>query len=126
MLIFTSGIPGRAAVSIVDKGAVDTAKGVIRFTSPTAEAKQLVVDGVIDGLEPEKQFRIQVHECGDLSGGCCENIGDMYGARQLGTTTANADGRISFRYSDDQFCISDLIGRSVVVTDKDQRRYLEL
>ena len=109
-------LPGRAAVSIVDKGSQDDAvKGVVRFTSPTDGVKQLVVDGVIDGLDPSKQFNIQIHECGDTSRGC-ESLGDMYGARRLGIVESSEQGRISFRFCDDQFTISDLIGRSVVVT----------
>lgn len=105
---------------MVDKGSATNAKGVIRFTSPTPETKQLVVDGVVDGLEAQKQFRIQIHECGDTSSGC-ESLGDMYGSRHMGTATADDGGRISFRYSDDQFAISDLIGRSVVIADEDKR-----
>lgn len=125
LLIYEWILAGRAAVSIVEQGSGCTAKGVVRFTAPTAETTQVVVDGVIDGLEPEKLLRVQVHECGDLSGGCA-TVGDMYGSRQLGSTTTDAGGRLSFRYSDDQFCISDLIGRSVVVTDNDQTRYSQL
>lgn len=109
----------------MDRGPTDSTKGVIRFTSPTAETKQLVVDGIIDGLEPQKQFQIQIHECGDLSSGC-ESLGDLYGSRPLGRATATADGRITFRCTDDQFSISELIGRSVVVVDEEKKRYLSL
>lgn len=104
-------------MSIVDDRSSDkSVRGVIRFTSPTAETKELVVDGVIDGLKPDKTFHIQIHECGDLSNGC-ESVGDMYGARHLGMKQANDQGRISFRFTDDQFSISDLVGRSVVVSE---------
>lgn len=116
-----TGYGGSAAVSIVDKGSADdSVKGVIRFTGATPDSKNLVVDGVIDGLQPEKLFQIKVHECGDLSQGC-ESLGDMYGASRLGATKADPQGRISFRYSADQFAISDLIGRSVVVAEEEKR-----
>lgn len=104
-------------MSIVhDHSSDESVKGVIRFSSPTAETKDLVVDGVIDGLQPDKLFHIQIHECGDLSKGC-ESVGDMYGARRLGMKQANDQGRMSFRFTDNQFSISDLVGRSVVVAE---------
>lgn len=92
----------------------------MRFTSPDAETPEMVVDGVIDGLEPGKFFQLQIHDCGDLSRGC-DSVGDLYGGRPLGTTKASDDGRISFRFSNDQYSISDITGRSVVVASEDSR-----
>lgn len=114
-----TGFGGSAAVSIVGSQSV---QGVIRFTSPDPETKKLVMDGVIDGLDPEKEFQIGVHECGDLSEGCA-SVGDIYG-RRMASTKADSNGRLSFRCIDDQFAISDLIGRSVVVasTSEEEKR----
>lgn len=118
-----TGFGGKAAVSVVNhgSGSPGAIQGVIRFTSPDSETKQIVVDGVIDGLEPEKRFRVQINECGDLSKGC-SSLGDMYGSRHVGSATSSADGRLSLRHSDDQFTISDLIGRSVVVVPEGEEK----
>lgn len=82
-----------------------------------------MVDGVIDGLDPGKIFQLQIHECGDLSKGC-DSVGDLYGRRPLGSTQATAEGRISFRFIDDQHSISDITGRSVVVASENKQRFV--
>ena len=117
-----TGFGGSAAVSIVDKGDVPGAQGVIRFTAATPDVKQLVLDGVVDGLQPNENLHVQIHECGDVSRGC-SSIGDRYG-EPVGSTKTSDEGRMAFRFSDEQFSISDLIGRSVCLADDSGKRWV--
>lgn len=115
-----TGFGGQAAVSIVDVGQEGTA-GVIRFTSPDSSTRQIVVDGVVDGLQPGREYKVQIHECGDLSQGCA-SVGDLFGRQALGNTIPGPNGRTSFRFSSDQFAVSELIGRSAAIVDATDTR----
>lgn len=123
---------GQSAVTIV-KGKSDRIKGVIRFS--LTEGKHYtgcVVDGVVDGLSPGAHG-MHIHECGDISNGC-ESLGDHYNPRQsqhgppdadidkrhagdLGNIEADANGRAKFRFVDRVITVSEIIGRSVVITE---------
>lgn len=54
-----------------------TVKGVVRFVQDGTDS--CVVDGTVDGLF-EKQYKIDVHEMGDISDGC-NSVGDIYDPR---------------------------------------------
>lgn len=92
-----------------------------------------IVDGVVDGLSPG-QHGMHVHECGDVSRGC-ESLGDHYNPRQtqhgapdaeadkrhagdLGNIEADPNGRAKFRFIDPILTVPEIIGRSVVITEK--------
>lgn len=123
----------QSAVAIV-KGSADKIKGVVRFSAVTEDkhANGCVVDGVIDGLEPGLHG-IHIHECGDISNGC-ESLGAHYNPRQtrhgspdseidkrhagdLGNIEADLSGRAKFRFVDRVVGVSEIIGRSIVVTE---------
>lgn len=105
-------------------------KGVIRFVQ-TVEG--CIVDGTVDGLEPG-QHGIHIHECGDISKGC-ESVGEhfnpynsIHGGPEddiskkhigdLGNIEADNNGRALFRKINQFLTVSDIIGRSLVITDK--------
>ncbi|KAH8402338.1 hypothetical protein KR009_011431, partial [Drosophila setifemur] len=130
-----SGFGGQSAValinttgSVVDKTPV---QGVVRFTTITAKEPGVVVDGVVDGLEPGLHG-FHIHESGDTSAGC-ESVGDHYNPRQsphgsptdassarhagdLGNIRADESGRATFRFVDPVLEVWDIIGRAVVIT----------
>lgn len=79
----------------------------------------------MDGLKPGKHG-LAIHECGDISQGCStvgnfydpnpsENKNRIYG--NLGEIQAREDGRAEFRLQDDVISLTDVIGRSLVVTE---------
>lgn len=123
----------QSAVAII-KNTDKKINGIIRFsTSPSDnQASGCVVDGVIDGLEPGLHG-LHIHECGDISNGCA-SLGQHYNPRNtrhgspdnrieqrhagdLGNIKANSDGRATFRFIDHVVGVSEIIGRSVVVTE---------
>lgn len=124
----------QSAVAII-KNADNKINGVIRFsTVPPADNQSsgCVVDGVIDGLEPGLHG-LHIHECGDISNGCA-SLGQHYNPRNtrhgspndpidqrhagdLGNINVNSDGRATFRFIDPVVGVSEIIGRSVVVTE---------
>lgn len=110
-------------------------KGVIRFSTNKEEKHSggCVVDGVVDGLVPGFHG-IHIHECGDLSNGC-DSLGNHYNpgltthggpdseidqrhVGDLGNIEADAQGRAKFRFIDRVIQVPDIIGRSVVITEK--------
>lgn len=114
---------------------MDRIKGVVRF-SVNAEDKHsgTIVDGVVDGLTPG-YHGLHIHECGDLSNGC-DSVGGHYNpgktshggpdseidqrhAGDLGNIEADTTGRAKFRFVDRIIQTTDIIGRSVVVTEKE-------
>ncbi|XP_066143130.1 WASH complex subunit 1-like [Euwallacea fornicatus] len=120
-LVAIKGYDGSiAAVSVLEAGD-DSVKGVIRFVQATPDT--CIIDGTIDGLRPGS-YNIEVHECGDLSRGC-SNVGNIFnpasyfGKRSygsLGEVTAERNGRSKFRLEDKVLKLSDIIGRSFVVS----------
>ncbi|KAJ8925541.1 hypothetical protein NQ315_009381 [Exocentrus adspersus] len=114
-----------AAVCILEAG-IQGVKGVVRFIQPLPEV--CVVDGTIDGLKPG-HHQISIHEYGDISKEY-ENVGDVYNPSStkngriygdVGTVMVSNNGRIDFRLEDEVIKISDIIGRSLVVTDKTEK-----
>ncbi|ERL96145.1 hypothetical protein D910_01172, partial [Dendroctonus ponderosae] len=126
-----------AAVSILEAGE-ESIKGVVRFVQ--ASPNTCIIDGTIDGLVPG-EHSIEVHECGDLSRGVltvtapltlftvagCESVGKLFnpvgyaGKRNygsLGQITAERNGRAAFRIEDNVLRLSDVIGRSLVVSSQ--------
>lgn len=123
-----------SAVSILggDSGysVSDNIKGVIRFAQT---AGGCIIDGTIDGLVPGLHG-IHVHECGDISEGC-ESVGGHYNPLNnihggpeddiskkhigdLGNIKADGSGRAFFRHTNKFLNVSDIIGRSLVITEK--------
>ncbi|XP_018574478.1 copper chaperone for superoxide dismutase isoform X2 [Anoplophora glabripennis] len=112
-----------AAVCILEASEESNIRGVIRFIQPVPGV--CIIDGTIDDLKP-KTYQISIHECGDLSRGC-ENVGNIYNPKatqnariygDLGTIVAQKNGRATFRLEDNVIKISEIIGRSFVLTDK--------
>lgn len=102
--------------------------GVVRFTQ--VDQDRCVIEGTVDGLTPG-EHGLAVHEAGDLSQGC-DRLGEHYNPRgrrhgspdneerhvgDLGNITAGQDGRATFRITDKQLKVWDVIGRSLVVAE---------
>ncbi|XP_020295228.1 copper chaperone for superoxide dismutase isoform X2 [Pseudomyrmex gracilis] len=104
-------------------------KGVIRFVQ-TSEG--CIIDGTIDGLAPG-EHGMHVHECGDISKGC-ESVGEHFNPNNsphggpedelsrrhigdLGNISADTTGRAIFRKIDKFITVSDIIGRSLIITE---------
>ncbi|EDW85669.1 uncharacterized protein Dwil_GK23033 [Drosophila willistoni] len=125
-----SGFGGQSAVAVINTtgSVVDRTpvQGVVRFTTITNNAPGMVVDGVVDGLNPGTHG-LYVHESGDISRGCA-SVGGTYNPRDsppterpagdLGQIQADADGRATFRFVASVLEVWDIIGRAVVITDK--------
>ncbi|XP_015191274.1 PREDICTED: copper chaperone for superoxide dismutase-like isoform X2 [Polistes dominula] len=105
-------------------------KGVIRFVQ-TPEG--CIIDGTVDGLEPG-QHGVHIHECGDISNGC-ESVGEHFNPHNsihggpeddiskkhigdLGNIDVDNNGRALFRRINKFLQVSDIIGRSLVITEK--------
>ncbi|KZC13330.1 Copper chaperone for superoxide dismutase, partial [Dufourea novaeangliae] len=103
--------------------------GVIRFTQTLDGC---VIDGTVDGLNPG-EHGIHIHECGDISKGC-DSVGEHFNPNNtihggpdddvlkrhvgdLGNITANDVGRATFRRIDKLINVTDIIGRSLVITE---------
>lgn len=130
-----SGFGGQSAVAlinmtgcVVDKTPI---QGAVRFTTIGNQKAGVVVDGVVDGLEPGLHG-FHIHESGDVSNGCA-SVGDHYNpskshhgspladpshrhAGDLGNIRADETGRATFRFIDSALNIWDIIGRAVVIT----------
>lgn len=111
-----------AAVAILDIGK--HIQGVIRLVQINSEL--CVIDGTVDGLKPG-QHGLFIHESGDLSNGC-NSVGECYIPNNyrhepnrvygdLGTITADDHGRATFRFEDKVIDLSNIIGRSLVITE---------
>lgn len=122
----------KSAVAIV-KNDAEQISGVVRFSSDGETPSGCVVDGVIDGLT-HGLHGIHIHECGDISRGCA-SVGNHYNPRNvrhgspdnsiderhagdLGNIFADQNGRATFRFVDKVLSVSEIIGRSVVVTER--------
>ncbi|KAF2893870.1 hypothetical protein ILUMI_12311 [Ignelater luminosus] len=112
-----------AGVAILDTGNHNV-QGVVRFVQ--INQNTCIVDGTIDGLNPGVHG-LFVHETGDISRGC-DSVGDCYNPKlqmngderlygNLGSITAEKNGRAAFRLQDSIITLSDVIGRSLVVTE---------
>lgn len=109
-------------MSIIDTGK-SSLKGVVRICNISEQAGS-VIDGVVDGLEANKKYRFNIHECGDLSEGC-QSVGNVFKPSGFEQKIVQSDdtGRLSFRLLDKNLNVPDLIGRSVVISkpDTDER-----
>lgn len=63
------GFSDEAAVAMLDKGADTSIKGVVRICSITKNKPGVVIDGVIDGLPPNREHLLSICEFGDVSQG---------------------------------------------------------
>ncbi|KXJ73503.1 hypothetical protein RP20_CCG015612 [Aedes albopictus] len=116
-----SGFGGQSAVAMVDHGNESSkVRGVVRFCALRANEKGAVVDGVIDGLEESRPYKLNVHECGDISEGCA-SVGEVYDSSDI---ESDKNGRATIRLVNDRLAVWDLIGRSVVIAEavEDDRR----
>ncbi|XP_053684764.1 copper chaperone for superoxide dismutase [Sabethes cyaneus] len=105
-----SGFGGQSAVSIVNYGNENSKiRGVVRFC--TAANTGTIVDGIVDGLEENKPYKLNVHECGDLSKGCA-SVGEIYNSSDI---RSDENGRATIRLYNEKIAVGDLIGRSVVI-----------
>ncbi|RLU22631.1 hypothetical protein DMN91_004909 [Ooceraea biroi] len=103
-------------------------KGVIRFAQTPDGC---IVDGTVDGLSPG-EHGMHIHECGDISNGC-DSVGEHFNpynsqhggpeddlskrhVGDLGNILVDATGRATFRSLDKFLKISDIIGRSLIIT----------
>ncbi|XP_063699370.1 copper chaperone for superoxide dismutase [Culicoides brevitarsis] len=113
-----TGFGGQSCVSIIDTGK-SSLKGVVRICN-VSESSGSVIDGVVDGLQANRKYRFNIHECGDLSEGC-QSVGGVFKPSQIEEkiVEADANGRLSFRILDKNLNVPDLIGRSVVISEKD-------
>lgn len=106
-------------MAICDKGNDEKIKGVVRFCANSKTDTGSVVDGVLDGLNCNQNYKLSVHEFGDVS--CsCETLGDTYKDRSYDLTSDDS-GRAVFRFHDKTLSVQDLIGRSVLVSKEEKR-----
>jgi len=117
-----------AAISILKyKGII---KGLIRFTQ--VEKDKCIVDGTFNGLVPGKHG-LHIHEFGDLSDGYI-STGEIYNPNlsshgdrtnidrrvgDLGNIEVDVNGSSNLRYEDNLIRVWDIIGRSVVLHEKE-------
>lgn len=112
---------GQSAVSMVDHGNGSTKiRGVVRFCALTVNEKGAVVDGIIDGLEENRPYKLNVHECGDISEGCA-SVGTVYDSYDI---SSDKDGRATIRFVNERLSVQDIIGRSVVVSEANDDKRL--
>lgn len=130
--VVLKGYGNVAAVAVMECGTPDV-KGVVRFVEESP--RSCIIDGTIDGLSMKQQYELTVNECGDLSRGC-DNVGNClflpetrtrpdgrpYGS--LGYFTPSSNGRAVFRFDDSMIKLSEIIGRSLVVTDRNGNQRL--
>lgn len=103
-----------SAVSMVSSFDDDKIKGIVRFQQ---NDDILLVDGTVDGLRPG-DYSLNVHETGDISKGC-DSIGPIYKkmAGELGTVHGDDNGRANFRIVNNVLKVSEIIGRSVALSE---------
>ncbi|XP_057669023.1 copper chaperone for superoxide dismutase-like [Diorhabda carinulata] len=113
---------GQAAVSILEAGN-ESIQGVVRFIQPTSDI--CIVDGTVDGLKMGT-YRSYIYECGDISAGC-ENVGNIFNPTNspeghsygyLDKIISDDNKRATFRFENNVIKVSDLIGRSFVITEE--------
>ncbi|XP_063172865.1 copper chaperone for superoxide dismutase [Candoia aspera] len=122
------GLLGSAAVAMMTgRGLI---RGVVRFLQVSPE--KCLVDGTVDGLQPGLHG-LHVHEFGDITrsyDSCGDHFnpnGECHGGPQdlhrhagdLGNILVTADGRASFRMEDHQLKVDDIIGRSLVIDERE-------
>lgn len=97
------GVGSKAGVAILEFGS-ENVKGVVRFAQNGAN-DLCVLDGTIDGLKPNMEHALMVHECGDTSEGC-QSVGNVYSPRSrpnkkkygdLAEVKSQENGRLQFR-----------------------------
>ncbi|KAI4481561.1 hypothetical protein M0802_013938 [Mischocyttarus mexicanus] len=88
-------------------------KGVVRFVQ-TVEG--CIVDGTVDGLEPGKHGE-HFNPHNSIHGGPEDDISKKH-IGDLGNIEADNNGRALFRRINKLLRVSDIIGRSLVITDK--------
>ncbi|EAT38696.1 AAEL009436-PA [Aedes aegypti] len=116
-----SGFGGQSAVAMVDHGnELSKVRGVVRFCALSTNEQGAVVDGVIDGLQEARPYKLNVHECGDISEGCA-SVGEVYDSNDI---QSDETGRATIRFVNDRLAVWDLIGRSVVITEAEGDRRL--
>ncbi|XP_017772343.1 PREDICTED: copper chaperone for superoxide dismutase-like [Nicrophorus vespilloides] len=124
--VVLKGYGNLSGVVILDTGK-KSVKGVVRFVQQTPNI--CIIDGTVDGLNPGKH-QISVHECGDLSEGC-SSVGSYFnpytnGSRSvygnIGCVNAESNGRAAFRIDDNVIKLSEIIGRSFVISDEKNNR----
>lgn len=108
------GFSDQSAVVMLDKGDDRNVKGVIRFCSITNDKPGIVVDGVIDGLQPEHDHIVSIHEFGDVSSGSA-SLGNVFKDARY-EMRSNEAGRAVIRIVDNNLQVSDLIGRSAGIS----------
>ncbi|KAM6159167.1 copper chaperone for superoxide dismutase [Rhynchocyon petersi] len=117
-----------AAVAIL--GGRGPVQGVVRFLQLNPEC--CLIEGTIAGLEPGLHG-LHVHQYGDLTSNC-DSCGDHFnpdgtshGGPQdaerhrgdLGNVHADSDGQAVFRMEDEKLKVWEVIGRSLVIDEKE-------
>uniref|UniRef100_A0A8C5N405 Superoxide dismutase [Cu-Zn] n=1 Tax=Leptobrachium leishanense TaxID=445787 RepID=A0A8C5N405_9ANUR len=118
---------GAAVAMLSGEGLI---QGVVRFLQ--ASEDNCIIDGTLDGLSPGLHG-VHIHEFGDLSEGCAScgehynPDGSSHGAPgdidhhvgDLGNIFANDDGQAAFRMENERVKVWNIIGRSLVVDEKE-------
>lgn len=121
-----TGFGGKSCVSMISSSKMEQVKGVVRFCAVSdAKDSGCVIDGAADGFEPNVKVEINVHEYGDVSNGC-ESVGNVYekSSHIEKAASSDASGQISFRILDQHLNVNDLIGRSVVISNANNKERL--
>jgi copper chaperone for superoxide dismutase len=118
---------GAAVVAMSGRGRTT---GLARLVQSSPD--HCLIEGTIDGLTPDKDHFIKIHEYGDLSN-YCENCGDVFDIDEfnkitsssletrpvgdLGVVRTDSSGRALFRMTSEKVKVWDVIGRSLVIHD---------
>lgn len=115
-----------AAVAIMHEGnPASGIRGVTRVVQTSPDT--CVIDGTLDGLAPDKEFSVAVHEYGDLSSGCtsCGNPmgfnsssndkSSYYGF--IGDMKSDGSGKTNFKIVNNKIKVWEIIGRSMVLSE---------
>lgn len=119
-----------SAVSIMHEGNPSSGvRGIIRIVQSTMQTS--VIDGTLDGLSLNSNYRLGIHEFGDISDGCnsCGELFDIQTSRpdpshltttygDLGDIFSDQSGRSTFRIESERIKVWDIIGRSMIVKSK--------
>ncbi|XP_003386470.2 PREDICTED: copper chaperone for superoxide dismutase-like [Amphimedon queenslandica] len=116
---------GAAVVVMKGSGPVN---GLLRMVQ--VSSNECVIEGTIDGLTPNKEHLLKIHDHGDLSNGC-ESCGDVYNVMMskngksvshslppvgdIAALQSDGSGRISFQTKSERVKVYDVIGRSMIL-----------
>jgi copper chaperone for superoxide dismutase len=93
-------------LEVANSDAFKNVKGVIRFCD---SQNNIVMDGVVDGLNCNSEYKLSITEFGDVSAGC-ENLGNEY-KNSSKMLTSDDNGRVEIKSIMSNLTVPEIIGR---------------